>query len=71
MKGGDGCEEGIEKRGFGKGSHFLVGRQSGACHVDNKEMSQVKKLKGLSPNVAGLQHEEIRQTGPSPICLIS
>jgi len=58
MEGGDGCEEGIEKRGSGKGSHFLVGRQSGACHIDNKEMSQVKKLKGLNPNVAGLQHEE-------------
>jgi len=58
MKGGDTCEEGIEKRCSGKGSHFLVGYQIGSYQIHNKKMSQVKKLKGLNPNVAGLQHEE-------------
>jgi hypothetical protein len=68
MKGGDGCEEGIEKRSCGKGSNLLVGYQRDSCQIDNEKMSQVKELKGLSPGVAGLQHLQ-RQADRALSCL--
>jgi len=68
MKGGVSCEEGIKKRDSGKRSFLLVGCQSDSYQIGNEEMPQVKELKGLSPNVAGLQHQQ-RQAGRASSCL--
>jgi len=71
MKGGDGCEEVITKRCSGKGGSILAERQGRPCQVDNEEVSQVKELKGVNPNVAGLQHEQHQADRTRPVCLIS
>jgi hypothetical protein len=59
MKGGEGCDEGIRQENPEEGG-ILLADHEGCCYVSNEEMPQVKELKGLGPDVAGLQHMKLR-----------
>jgi len=56
----------LKKGVLEKEAAFWLGVKTINIKSTAKKMSQVKELKGLNPNVAGLQHNSNRQIGPSP-----